>query len=215
MLFLLVMGGVAVGFVMTERRQSEMDRRVRDINKEMRQASESLKQLEVLESKRQEMMSKASVSASLMEPVPRSLVLATLTNALPAGVSLEKVDLVSKKVGPSRSVSKASKSRNKKKSRSAKKKEKEAKDKEKLGPQGWQTEFEVSGLAQTDIQVSDLIGMLSVSPLFEQVNLLYSEEHEQEHEVLRFFSIQVVLDPSARASEEDVEMARKQRIRGM
>ena len=97
-LFLLVTAGVGGGFAVTEQRQREIDAQTAKVNREMLQVSESLKQLEVLESKRKEMMKKASISASLMEPVPRSLLLATITNDLPVGVSLLKCKLDSKDI---------------------------------------------------------------------------------------------------------------------
>ena len=213
-LFVMVSGGVACGFVVTERRQSAMDGRVRGVNLEMRQASESLKQLELLESKRQEMMCKASVSASLMEPVPRSLILATITNSLPTAVSLEEIGLTSKKVQPPNSAGSRTKKRNKRQVQTDQKKQQETK-KEVAEPQKWDTQFKVSGVAQTDLQVAQLISQLNKSPLFKEVNLLYSEEYEKEHEMLRSFALQVVLSPDARANEHDVEMARQQQVRGM
>ncbi len=212
-LFVVVIGAVAGGFVVTERRQTAMDNRVRAVNLEMRQASESLKQLELLESKRQEMMCKASVSASLMEPVPRSLILATITNSLPAAVSLEQIDLVSKKVQPPKALTDHKKKRNKRKIRTSKKEE--TTKKKSIEPQKWNTQFKVSGVAQTDLQVAQLIAQLNKSPLFKEVNLLYSEEYEKEHQMLRTFALQIVLGPNARASETDVEMARQQQVRGM
>ena len=114
-LFVIVMAGVGSGFVVTERRQRMVNDRMGTINREMQQASKSLQQLKMLEAKREEMMKKASISASLMEPVPRSLLLATVTNDLPAGVSLTEFKMTSKDVSKQTTTyTRASRTRNKK-----------------------------------------------------------------------------------------------------
>ncbi len=214
-LFLVVLAGVGCGFAITEKRQGQIDGRVEDVSQQMRKASESLKQLDVLEGKRNEMMKKAAISASLMEPVPRSLLLATTTNDLPTGVSLTEFKLVSKDV---KSQSKAStsrtiRSRNKKTQRTTS--TKGAEDKQAVEPVKWETTIEIIGISPTDMQVAGLMGNLKKSALFTEVNLLYSEEHEVQEEKVRKFKLEVVLNSEARASEEDVQMARKQVIQGM
>jgi hypothetical protein len=212
-LFLLVMGGVTCGFIVTERRQQEMDSRVEEINKEMLEASESLKQLELLDSKREEMMTKASISASLMEPVPRSLLLATITNELPVGISLKAVNLESKKIKPKAKVVTKSRSSNKRRRRSSS--DSTESEKKKVVPEKWATSVSIEGYALTDIQVSDFISGLNDSKLFKEVNLMYSEEYNDNNENLRLFELEAILDPEVRASEADVEMARKKRVSGM
>jgi len=216
MLFLVVMVGVVGGFAITEKRKKGMDDRMAQINKQMKQASESLKQLEVLEGKRQQMMNKASLSASLMESVPRSLILATVTNDLPEGVSLTEFKLSSKDITPLPAdlVKKTSKSRSKNtKSKTAK--EGAEPENEEIIPQKWQTIVEITGLAPTDIQVAELLENLQTSKLIQEANLMYSEEHETEDEIVRHFQLLLNLDPEARASEEDVEMARSVGVKGM
>ena len=73
----------------------------------------------------------------------------------------------------------------------------------------------ITGLAPTDIQVAQFIAQLHKSKLFQEVNLLYSEEHEVEEEFLRQFKLMVVLDPEVRASEEEVAEARKKFVTGI
>jgi len=87
-LFLLVAGGVGTCFTLVEKRQQKMRKLEAEVNQKMNRASENLQQFETLETKKKQMMSKASISALLMEPVPRSLLLATITNNLPSSVSL-------------------------------------------------------------------------------------------------------------------------------
>jgi len=217
-LFLVVLAGVGGGFVVTENRQDRIDARTLQINKEMQQASENLRQLEVLEGKRQEMMQKATISASLMEPVPRSLLLATITNGLPAGVSLRAVTLTSKdSTGKAKAASTVrTDPRNKKAAalRSVGKKPGDA-EQPAVEPQRWETAIEVRGLAPTDLEVAELVRRLNASTLFRDVTPVFSEEEKVQEESLRHFKLMVLLNPEARASEQDVEMARQKTVSGM
>ena len=211
-LFLLVTAGVGGGFAVTEQRQRKIDKRSADINREMLQVGESLKQLEVLETKRKEMMRKASISASLMEPVPRSLLLATITNNLPVGLSLLSYELKCKDASPK---AENTRSRNKKGKRKITAKSQDKSQEKTVEARKWETTIELSGLAMTDIQVAELIGQLNDSALINQVNLIFSEEKEVDEEMLRHFKLMVKLDPKVRASEEDVALARQKGVSGM
>jgi hypothetical protein len=222
-LFCMVMAGVAGGFVVTEKRQAAIEEQARRVNNDMLQASESLKQLEVLEEKKKLMMQKASTSASLMESVPRSLLLATVTNNLPPGVSLVDYQLIRKEEA-NRAAKAGAGTRNKKEAaaeadKKNKDKEKEKEAEVKLPPAV--TSFELTGLASSDLQVASMIAALNQCPLFQQVNLVFSEEYQEKDkdntvaETLRKFKVMVVLNPVARASEADVEMARKVHVTGM
>lgn len=206
-LFLVVLAGIGCGFMITEKRQGQIDDRAEGINEQMRKASESLQQLEILESKRSEMMKKAAISASLMEPVPRSLLLATTTNDLPPGVSLKGFKLVSKNAKAKAGTT--VRSRNKKSRRSSSTKNKN--DKQVVEPLKWETMIEIEGISPTNMQVAELIANLNQSTLFSEVNLVYSEVECS----LQNFKLEVILDPVARASEEDVQLARKYIVQGM
>jgi hypothetical protein len=216
-LFCLVMAGVAGGFVITEKRQAVVDEQARRINNEMLQASESLKQLEVLENQKKLMMQKASTSASLMESVPRSLLIATVTNNLPTGISLTDYQLT-RKEDTARNAKAIPASRNKKEAAAAADGAADKTDKNKdQEPAATPpvTSFELTGIATSDLQVAAMIASLNQCPLFQQVNLVFAEEFKDEEEMLRKFKVMVVLDPKARASESDVEMARHVHVTGM
>lgn len=210
-LFFLVMAVVASGLMVTEKRQKTMTAREEQVRKSFAKASESLKQMEILESKKQQMMAKASISASLIEAVPRSLLLATVTNHLPTGISLLEFHLVSKV--EKRKAKKKRSSRNKKKSR--RERAKATVEKEKPQPEKIKTTIGIEGIAGTDLQVAKFIAQLNRSILFDQVNLVFSEEHIVNDEPLRRFKIMMVLDPQAKATQADVDLARNTHITGM
>ncbi len=209
-LFILVVGGVGGAFVVTEQRQKAVKEKAAEINRQMTQAGKALGQLELLEYKKKQMETKASISAMLMEPVPRSLLLAIITNALPADVSLTEYNLASKEV-----IDQSSQSQSKKDSRN--KKEKIAEVTETVVAKKWNTTIKFGGIAPTDEKVSQFMANLNESVLFNQVNLLVTEEYQfpNEDELTRRFELQVVLAPEARADKMDVESARRKHIRGM
>ena len=209
-LFLMVVGGVGSGVLMSKQRQKSIRNQAEQINKQMIMAGESLKKLEMLEKKKQQMMTKASISAMLMEPVPRSLLLATITNNLSSGVSLIDYKLTSKTLVDK---TKVAKSRNKKARR---KKQKSAEEEKKdITPPKMEVKMEFTGLAPTDLEVAQFIANLNKSHLFSQVNLVFSEEHTIKEEMMRRYCLEVVLDSSVRAGTSDVELARQQHIKGM
>ena len=97
-LFVLVVAGVAAGFVVTERRQRAVDREAAAVTAEMSEVRVALDKLESLEKTKKQMMVKVRLIAALLEPVPRSLVLATATNNLPEGVTLTSHKLETKEL---------------------------------------------------------------------------------------------------------------------
>ena len=212
-LFFVVMSVLAATLAITEKRQRNMNLREERVRDKFVQAGESLKQVQLLEQKKRQMMQKAQVSASLMETVPRSLLLATVTNNLPSGVSLVAYDLKTKIAKQTVSTSRLIRSRNKRQARSQ---GTQAAESSNIPvPEKVNTSIEIEGLAGSDIQVARFIANLNVSVLFEQVNLIFSEEYDYEGEALRRFKIMIVLDPDAKASKEDVAMAKKIHVSGM
>jgi len=212
-LFFLVMAGVAGGVIMTEKRQKNMNDREQLVKRNYVKATESLKQMETLEKKKEQMMKKATISAALMEMVPRSLLIALVTNDLPTGVSLLEYKLKSKVIKKKTVRTKSSvRSKNKRRRKTAD--DQEEAEAFKM-PDKMETSIEIEGLANSDLQVADLIANLNQSELFEQVNLLFSEKYEEGDMVLRRFRLLILLDPEAKASEEDVALARQTQITGM
>lgn len=209
--FVLVTIGLGAGFFVLERRQGHLEAEVAKINAEMLKAGEALEQLEVLEKQKKQMMQKASISAALMEPVPRTLLIATVTNALPSGTSLVEYKLKTKE----HIANAGTATHNNRKKRNAGKKPE--KDDTPTAPPKYETTIELTGIAPTDLEVSALIGKLSKSLLLGQVNLTSSQEHKLDDGgvVVRYFKLALELDSKARASQDDVRFARRQRVHGM
>ena len=212
-LFFVVMSVLAATLAVTEKRQKKMNLREEQVKDKFVQAGEDLKQVQILEQQKKQMMLKARVSASLMETVPRSLLLATVTNNLPTGVSLIAYNLKTKVETAKANSSRLIKSRNKRQTRP---KANQASAIPSIPtPEKVSTSVEIEGLAGNDLQVARFISNLNVSSLFNQVNLIFSEEYEYQDEPLRRFKIMIILDPDAKASKADVALAKQTHVTGM
>ena len=96
-LFVLVMSGLTGCFLTIKIRQKACQSQEKMVNEKMAKAQLAIAEFEKLQAKRKNMMKTALMTAELIEPVPRSILLASLTNDLPKGASLVKLSLVQKK----------------------------------------------------------------------------------------------------------------------
>lgn len=190
-----------------------MDSKEETVDSRMAEAQKAIKQFEKLQVKRKEMMKTALTTAELIEPVPRSVVLAALTNNLPNGTSLLKLSLIQEEQKGTPSYL-----RNKSKYNSAKsngaEQEKSAISKEKL----LETSIKVEGVAPSDLQVAKYIERLDNSNLFDDVALVESKEFNEkknssskdEESAVKFrqFELTAMLKKGVHLGKEDVEKIR-------
>ena len=95
-LFGALMGAIGVTFSIIKMRQKAVESELISLNLQMSKAQEQITQLEQLKTKSKSMMRTMVMTAELLEPIPRSIVLANLTNNLPLGVSLLELKLEEK-----------------------------------------------------------------------------------------------------------------------
>lgn len=198
-LFLMMMVGVGGSFGVIRYKSSKLDAEAEQVNIQMAAARESIAQLEKLQEKRRVMMRTALLTAELIEPVPRSVLLALLTNELPGGVSLLRLKLVqkeSKNVASSAGGSKyAAVSASGEQAKRGK---------------TFDTLLEIEGLAPTDIQVASYIANLGNSFVLDSVRLVHSKEHKKDEATFRQFKLTAQLAPDVHLSEEDIEKIKTQ-----
>jgi hypothetical protein len=173
------------------------------INSRMTEIKESINQFEELQARKRDMMKTAITTYELLEPVPRSILLASLTNNLPEGVSLSNVDLIQKQI---RQTSTAAKS----KFQSAQGQANQAGQSRKGGPENpeklLETNIDIGGLAPSDLQVASYIKQLSNSSLLDNVALVESKEYKIEDEItLRQFKLTAMLRKDVHLTKEDIE----------
>ncbi len=163
--------------------------RTREVNERVTQnyqeAGKLIQQMQQLEVAKNEMVGKAKLTAGLLERVPRSYLLATVTNALPEGCSLTKFEMGARRKqvtvitangkGSPKQVSSTS------------------------GPM--ETNITVTGLAGTDLEVGRFIAAMARSPLMETVDLVYSQEKKVDAFMVREFQVILSLKTNADVHE--------------
>jgi len=178
------------------------------VNMKMSQIQESIKQFEELQAKRKSMIKTALVTAELLEPVPRSILLASLTNNLPEGASLLKIKLLQKEPSKTASPKVAASAAGAPQSKSAAAASNDDESPEKR----LETHINIEGLAPSDLQVAVYIEKLSASTLFDNVALVESKEYKSKTQVagaadipLRQFKLTAMLRKNVQITKEDIK----------
>ena len=195
-LFLVTMVTIGMAFTTGERSLREVEQRHTMKYQEVTTAAKRIEQFKELQEKQRTMAHQAELTASLLEKVPRSLILAKITNALPTSCSLTEFALESKK----RSATPAAASGPKPAFATK-------------GAQGnivgqvadakvYDVALKIAGLAPTDVQVAELLRKLKGETMFRDVNLIISDwEKGDKEQQYRKFQIEMALDPNADAQD--------------
>jgi len=204
-LFLIVMAALGGSFATIRMRQNACQEREQLVNKRMTKAHEAIKQFEELQKRRAEMMKTAVTTEELLEPVPRSILLASLTNNLPPGVSLLKLDFVQKEPKnaprpPVKSKFQAAQAGNANAS-----KPQPVISREKL----LETHIDMTGTAPSDLEVASYIERLSNSTLLTDVALIESKERKVDDTTFRQFKLKAMLTKGLHLTSEDVDRIRQ------
>ncbi len=202
LLFLAVLlSAIGVTFSIIKIRQRAARKELAVLTQQMTQAHKQIAQLEELKTKSKTMMKTMVTTAELLEPIPRRIILAALTNNLPIGVSLVEVKLSEKEI--TRAASAPAKT-----SRYQAAGAKAAAQQE--PPQkGYETTIEIKGIAPSDIEVAAYIAQLSSSVLFDSVALVESKEHKIDEGRLREFKLKTMLRKNTVLSKKDVGKIRE------
>jgi len=202
-LFLVVMTGVGGAALVSERSFHHTRQVAQRVNEAYAEATKLIDQLKQLEGQRQKMLHKAELTASLLERVPRSTLLAVVTNALPRYASLTRLKLIPRQIVTRVDPKPASAS--------------EAGTQfEKMQQQRAQTQtvtivgIEVEGLAGTDVEVGRFIANLVRNPLLTGVDLVYSQEKAIGDYHVREFQVKMELKPNVDVMEL-IQMAKGQK----
>jgi hypothetical protein len=209
-LFAVLMTALGGSFAAVKIRQRACIANEELVNKRLAEMQEAIKQFEELQAKRREMMKTALTTAELIEPVPRSILLASLTNNLPTGVSLSDLKLVQKQSKQPSSAAPTSKYQ----AAQAKGSSQDAQEAaapvnpEKL----LETHIDIGGFAPSDLQVAAYIERLTKSSLLDSVALVESKEFKAEGNVLRQFKLTAMLRKDVHLTKEDVEVIRSKAV---
>jgi Tfp pilus assembly protein PilN len=201
-LFLVTMVTIGFAFTTGERSLADMQKLHAAKYLEVSNAAKRIDQFKELQEKQRTMAHQAELSAALLEKVPRSLILAKITNSLPQGCSLTDLAMSSTK-------------HNSPNASAAPRTAFEAKQAKNSSPipdvaeaKVYDVTLKIGGRAPTDTQVGELIQRLKVVPLFKDVNLIISDsekpgDKKSDDPEYRKFQIEMTLDPNADAQSLD------------
>lgn len=179
-LFGVVISSVVGAYIVSSRSYAHT-REIRDrVNAEYAEATRLIYQMHTLEKQKLVLSASAEVTASLVERVPRSTILAIITNARPKGTSLTQIELEthrSENDEPNGRMSPSGKSILSTQSRSQTQKD------------SLITDITVTGLTGTDASVAKFIANLVRNELVDSVDLSFSQEKLIDHDAIREFQI--------------------------
>jgi hypothetical protein len=200
-LFLLVISGLITAFTLRQRTRKELDVAYKKVEDEFIREADNIKRVKTMQENQKRMAHQAELTASLLEKVSRSYLLAELTGALPNKCKLMDFELSSKARAASSPVKKVELSEYEKKKLA---RQKAAQPAAAVQPavevRHYDVTIKVTGVAPTHDEVAKYVGALSESShLFKEVKLVVSEEYVVEEEKLRRFTIELTLSPTAEA----------------
>ena len=203
MLLLAMLGAIGITFGFIKMRQRAVQTELAQLNSRMAEAQQQIAQLEELKTKSQTMMKTMVMTAELLEAVPRSIILASLTNNLPSGVSLLDFGLEEKETQIHKTAANnTTSSRYSKANATAAAGE----------PQKTvSTNLQIKGIAPSDIQVAGFISRLNDAILFDDVSLVESKEIEIEKIKYRQFQLKAVIRPDLALTKENIDEIREER----
>jgi Tfp pilus assembly protein PilN len=200
-LFAVVMAALGGSFATIRIRQRAVRAKEEFVNTRVTRIQQAIRQFEELQTKRKAMMKTALTTAQLLEPVPKSIVLASLTNSLPPGVSLLKLNLIQKE---SKRVVHAAPANKYQAARAGKTAGQAGVSREKL----LETHIGIEGMAPSDLQVAAYIERLAISSLLENVALVESKERKIDDTIFREFKLTAMLKTDICLSKDDVDSIR-------
>lgn len=198
-LFAVVMAALGGSFATIRIRRRAVRAKEKLVNTKMTHIQKAIQQFEELQTRRKAMMKTALTTAKLLEPVPRSVLLASLTNSLPPGVSLLKLNMIQKE---SKQVVRAAPPTSKYQAAQADK----TAGKTNVSPEKLlETRIDIEGMAPSDLQVAAYIERLGISSLLDNVALVESKERKIEDTTFREFKLTAMLKREVHLSKDDVD----------
>ena len=174
-----------------------VEQRHDQIVREYTEAARRIEQVKQMHDKQRRIVQHAQLAASLVEKIPRSNLLAALTNDLPSGVSLLDFSLEAHQRVSAPITGNSFDQR------------KAALDAQRTAEAGAtdvpkeEVPLKLTGVAETDVQVAQYMTKLNACPLLRDVNLVISESVKENKQTMRRFQIEMMLNPSAEVQDAD------------
>ena len=204
-IFVAVVAAVGTTFHMSDKSLAAVEADYQAANDRYTGAARQIEQVKKMLEKRKTVADRVELAVSLREKLPRSNLMAELTNALPSGVSLTECSLEATRV-----VSSApAKTSFEQKSSAGQAAEAPPQ------PLAFDTKFTVAGVSYTEAQVSDYIDALNRCGYFKAVDLKWVRKGNavnEKDEAMRTFALQLHIDPNAEARLAPTNKVRLNRL---
>lgn len=193
-LFVVVMGGVALAYVATDRTWNDVRTARNAVDARHQAARDRIEEMTAYEERVARIVDKAHVAVGLLDTVPRSNLVAEIVGRMPDTLSLTRFNLETtelkapkEKPAPVGSIS----------TRGGTKKSAAAEPEPRPEPRRWATRVELEGLAPTLQEVSLFIDALVSVDIFRRVRLDHTRETEIDERSMLAFRVLFELDPDA------------------
>ena len=216
-LFSIVMFLVVSAFFVTHRRWSTIRVEQVAINDEYAQEKKKIEQLEVLDKERARMLAKAEVTTALLEKIPRSVLMAELTAKVPGNITVEEMELSSKRIDPNKEVRPADekpkpapvKTLAPKGKAAPKAEAPKPEEKPEVKAPRFESTVRIAGLSSVYNDITDYAAVLQACPLLEKVELVYIKDSKiQDREMHKFeITAQLRVNADARALAKPEHLA--------
>lgn len=207
----LVLGGLFLWFQHRSKDHAKVLAEFNEVNNNYVEAARKIEQVKRMHEQQREVVHHAELAASLVERVPRSNMLAEITNSLPVGVSLIDLAMTSTthlSAAPAPAVNTFAMHKAAVEGGADK-----GVDALGLGtkPAQFDIKVKITGIARDDIQVAQLISRLSHCGMFQDVNLIVSDTFQEQGQPtdaknkpasLRRWQLEMMVDPRAEVREE-------------
>jgi Tfp pilus assembly protein PilN len=216
-LLAILLAGIAATFSIIKMRQAGARAELNQLDEQMQQAREEIARLDQIKQQGRTMVKSMMMTAELLEPLPRSIVLACLTNMLPPGVSLLEVKLEEKenKVTSPAPAAAGKAAAGAKPAKPTQYQAAAAGKQAKQAPAEVRTVIQndlvIEGIAHSDIEVASYIANLSGTTLLDNVQLIESKEQKIEDITYRQFRLRTSLKYNVTLTKDDINTIRKQR----
>jgi len=207
-LFCAVMGTVVAAFFVTNRNWKSVHDEREAIAVQYTAAEPEIELLIKLEEQKEQMLQKAEIVTALIEPVPRSILMAELVTRMPEEMTLLTVELKGRRVAEAAPVTDQGAQQKRTSIRGRKAGSlggtktgatAEKEDKAAILPPRYEYTLTLTGVTTTNEEVADYLEALKLSPLLRRVDMHYTESQKMKDLELRKFEISAEIDPKADA----------------
>lgn len=214
-LFSVVTAGVVGAFLVTNREWHDVKHYQEAINVRYAQAAKEIEQLKQLEEQKSQLLEKAEMTTALIERVPRSILLAELTNRMPLDVTLLELEVKASRIAdaPPPTKDDAKKGKGAKGGKAARNAKGEQEDvKPVVTAPKYLTKVVIVGVTNTHNSVAQYVASMQRSGLLSAVELKFSEKTMIDDREMNRFRIEAEIKPDADARK--IEPAAAPRLAG-